>query len=242
MQPDPTKLLEKIDLTLPLIGLYDAPDPSAFEPIVECTPGLHTCVFTFFRDWLSGMTLHLTKDNVGCRGAGRSLFGIQAREREEFIKFLTDGEGLKASRELMSQWIDDSCTYKPKHDHLFIGPLREDRWEYVISITFYVNPDQLSALMVGAQYHSTPEDPPPVIAPFSSGCGLLYQFKDPDIPQAAIGSTDLAMRPHLPRDILSLSVTKPMFERLCSLDERSFLYKPFLNDLRAARRSLGGQQ
>jgi len=90
-------------------------------------------------------------------------------------------------------------------------------------------------LMVGAQYHSSPDDPPPVIAPFGAGCMELLPFKDLSIPQAAMGATDIAMRRHLPPDILAFSVTKPMFERLCSLDERSFLYKPFLKNLKKAR-------
>ncbi len=89
-----------------------------------------------------------------------------------------------------------------------------------IFVTFFVNPDQLSALMTGAQYHSSPEDVEPVIAPFGSGCSMLVSlFKDLDKPQALVGSTDIAMRRHLPRNILSLTVTRPMYERLCRLDE-----------------------
>jgi hypothetical protein len=63
----------------------------------------------------------------------------------------------------------------------------------------------------------------------------LYPFKDPEIPQAAIGATDIAMRQHIPPDILAFTVTRPMFKQLCALDKRSFLYKPFLKRLRKAR-------
>jgi hypothetical protein len=38
--------------------------------------------------------------------------------------------------------------------------------------------------------------------------------------------------------ILAFTVTKPMFEQLCALDERSFLFKPFLKNLRKARARL----
>jgi len=235
MQPDPTTLMKRIDLERPLIGLYDAPDPSKFEPLVECDPSQNTCAFAFFSQWLKGKTLHLTKDNYGCGGAGRQLFGIETREREKFISFLADEEGLKSSRELMARWINTSSTYQRRHPHILIGPVKADQWEYARTITFYVNPDQLSALMIGAQYHSGPDDPPPVIAPFSSGCGLLAPFRNMDIPQAAIGATDIAMRQYLPRDILAFTVTRPMFKQLCELDERSFLYKPFLQRLRKSR-------
>ncbi|MBW1692437.1 MAG: hypothetical protein DRG87_04650 [Deltaproteobacteria bacterium] len=34
MQPDPTSLRKRIDHTIPLIGLYDAPDASSFVPVI----------------------------------------------------------------------------------------------------------------------------------------------------------------------------------------------------------------
>jgi len=135
----------------------------------------------------------------------------------------------------MEKWIDASKPYRAENAHLFLGPLKEDAWLFIKTITFLVNPDQLSALMIGAQYHSAPGDPPPVIAPFGSGCSQLQPFRDLTIAQASIGATDIAMRRHLPPDILTLTVTKPMFKQLCALDERSFLSKPFLQRLRQAR-------
>jgi hypothetical protein len=44
------------------------------------------------------------------------------------------------------------------------------------------------------------------------------------------------MRSYLPSDTLAFTATQPMFERLCSLDERSILFKPFWTDLQRARR------
>jgi hypothetical protein len=73
------------------------------------------------------------------------------------------------------------------------------------------------------------------VAPFGSGCMLLLPFDDVDIPQAAIGAVDMAMRHFLSPELLTLVTTKPMFERLCSLDERSFLYKGFWAKLRRSR-------
>lgn len=226
-------LIKRIDLTTPLIGLYDAPNPEPFDPLV--TPEQGDCIFSFYKNWSKGETLHLTKEHYGCGGAGHWMWGIETRSRRDFIKFLVDDEGLKASHELMEKWIDSTKPYQATYPDILIGPLREDQWEYIKTITFYVNPDQLSALMIGAQFNSAPDDPPPVIAPFGSGCMELQPFKDLSIPQAAIGATDIAMRQHLPSDVLAFTVTKPMFKQLCALDERSFLYKPFLQNLRRAR-------
>lgn len=219
-------LLKRIDMRLPLIGFYDAPDPEPFKPLAEPEKG--DCVFIFYNQWLKGNTLHLTKERYGCGGAGNWMFGIRGRPKEEFISFLVDEEGLKANRALMEKWIDTSRPYEPVHSHLFIGPLKENLLEYAVTITFFVNPDQLSILMLGAQYYSSPDDPPPVIAPFGSGCSLLQPFKD-------LGATDIAMRRHLPPSILAFTVTMPMFFQLLSLDKRSFLYKPFLAELRKSR-------
>jgi hypothetical protein len=236
MHPDPTHLLSRVGISTPLIGFYDAPDPSPYDPLVRPEQKGHVCIFAFYDNWLNGETLHITKDNFGCGGTGHHLFGISERSREDFVSFLVDDEGLKSSHDLMNQWLDSRKAYTPEHPNILVGPLREDQYEYLKSITLYVNPDQLSVLMLGAQYNSGPSDPPAVIAPFGSGCmELLPLFEDLSIPQAMIGATDIAMRQFLPPDILAFTVTKSMFRQLCELDERSFLYKPFWKNLKEAR-------
>ncbi|MCP4539137.1 MAG: DUF169 domain-containing protein [Chloroflexi bacterium] len=236
MQPDPTHLLEKIGLDTHLIGFYDAPDPAPFAPLVKPGPGKRQCIFALYNQWKKGKTLHITDKNSGCRGANHWLCGVEVMSREEFVKFLADDEGLKASHDLMNQWLDHHKPYKQEHPHILIGPLQGNQYEYLKSITFYVNPDQSSLLILGAQYNHAPGDPLPVIAPFGSGCmQLLPLFEDLNVPQAIIGTTDIAMRRFLPPDIMAFTVTKPLFEQLCALDERSFLYKPFWQRLRKAR-------
>jgi len=158
------------------------------------------------------------------------------RSREDFVRFLVDNEGLKSSHDLMNQWLDHRKSYKPEHPHLLIGPLREDQYKHLKSVTFYANPDQLGVLILGAQYNSAPSDPLPVIAPFGSGCmQLVSLFEDLGAPQAIIGATDIAMRRYLDSELIAFTVTKPMFEQLCGLDDRSFLHKRFWRNLREAR-------
>jgi hypothetical protein len=236
MQPDPANLLKKTGIAHPLFGLYDAPDPSPFEPLVRPKEGKWACVFMFYKSWLSGKTLHISKDNFGCGGAGHWICNVETRGREDFVKFLADEEGLKSSRELMNRWLDYRTPYKREHPHIFIGPLREGQYQFLKSVTFIVNPDQMSLLMLGANYNNAPDDPPAVIAPFGSGCSqLLGLFDDLNVSQAMIGATDIAMRQYLAPDLLAFTVTKPMFEQLCNLDKKSFLYKPFWQNLRKAR-------
>ncbi|MGD1147898.1 MAG: DUF169 domain-containing protein [Thermoanaerobaculaceae bacterium] len=236
MQPDPGTLLEKIGIANSLVGLYDAPDAAPFEPVVRIEEGEGTCVFAFYDHWMKGTTLHLTGESYGCRGAGSCLFGVATRSPEEMVSFLVDKEGLKGSRDVMRRWIERRRLYRPAFGSIFIGPLRPGQYEFLKTVTFFVNPDQLAALLLGANYDSGPDDPPPVLAPFGSGCSqLLPLFADPGVSQAIIGATDIAMRQWLPPEIVAFTVTRPMFERLCKLDESSFLHKPFLKRLREAR-------
>jgi hypothetical protein len=236
VQPDPSMLLRIAEISIPPVGFYDAPDPSRFEPLIEAAGPSRVCVFTCFRQWQEGKTLHMTPSRYGCRGAGYWLWGQSFRSRKDFVCFLADDEGLKASHELMNGWLDHNGPYRPSHDHILVGPLQDTQYEHLKTVTFFVNPDQLSLLLLGAQYHSAPNDQPPVIAPFGSGCmQLVTLFDDLEAPQAIVGATDVAMRQHLPSDVLAFTVTKPLFERLCSLDERSFLHKPFWARLQKAR-------
>lgn len=236
MQPDPRKLIKKMGFTVPLLGIYDAPDSFIFEPVVKPPLKTRVCLFNFYNRWLKGETLQLTRDNYGCGGCGSALFNVTTRSREEFIKFLVDEEGLKSSHNLMGKWLDHRKQYEPKHGNLFAGQLRPEQYQYLLTVTFFVNPDQLSLLILGANYHSGPGDPPAVIAPFGSGCmELLTLFGSLDTPRAIIGATDIAMRQSLPPDILAFTVTRPMFKQLCDLDNKSFLYKPFWKNLQKAR-------
>ena len=50
MHPEPGKLLTTADITLPLIGLYDAPETGPFEPLVSPAKGRWACPFMYSPD------------------------------------------------------------------------------------------------------------------------------------------------------------------------------------------------
>lgn len=236
MSYHPDYLLEKAGIDYPVIGVYDTPDPAPFEPLVKPAQGKWACLFMFFNSWQQGKSLHLTPDNHGCGGLGTYLFGIQTRDRGEYIDFLHGEEGLKASQGLTGEWIDHSTPYHPQHDHIVIGPLQGECYDQLKSVTFFINPDQLSLLVTGAHYFHSPSAPVSVSAPFASGCGLMAAaFEDMNRPGALIGATDIAMRKYLPHDVLAFTVTRPMYEELCNLDEDSFLDKPFWKKVQEKR-------
>lgn len=232
--PDPSPILEILSICEPLIGIYDAPDPEAFAPLVE--PHGRECVFAARRRWQRGLTLHLIRERHGC-GAWQ-LLGLKERSRQGMVDFLCGQEGLRATPELMSQWLDATKSYEPVHGHLLIGPLRPDQYDYLRAVSFYVNPDQMAVLFAGAVYYQQVGEVDPVIAPFGSGCmQILSLFDDLEVPQAIIGALDQAMRKHLEPCMLTFTATKPMFERLCRWadDPRSSLHTGFLRDLVRAR-------
>jgi hypothetical protein len=236
MQPDYSYLVEKLDLSYPLIGVYDSDNNQLFKDFEEPGPSKHVCIFAYYKAWLNGKMARLSDSNYGCGGCGTWWFNQNTRSREEYLDFLANDEGLKDSEELMGEWFDKVERFKPKNKYLFIGPLVSKAYHLLETVTFFVNPDQLSVLFTGANYFSRFSDKPPVVAEFGSGCmQMLTLLADHDKPKAMIGSTDMAMRLYLPHDVMAFTVNKPMFDDLCKLDDRSFLGKPFLQNLRKSR-------
>lgn len=218
------------------VGIYDAPNAGDFSPLVP----LKRCIFEHYGDWQSGATVVIAAETKGCPGCGHWLVGKgRFPSREVMVSFLTDKEGLRESSQLTEAWLEAHPTSTPRNGNICIGPVREEFRQFLKTVTFFVTPDQLSVLIYGANYHAYPQDPEPVLASFGSGCGLMLQMlPDLSAAQAMIGATDIAMREHLPPELLSFTVTIPMLDRLLSLnDGHSFLTKPFLQKLNAARAS-----
>ena len=67
---------------------------------------------------------------------------VTTRTRDDYLKFLVDGEGLKSSRELMGKWFDHHRPYRQEHPHIMVGPLKVDQYASCRTVTFFVNPDQ----------------------------------------------------------------------------------------------------
>jgi hypothetical protein len=99
----------------------------------------------------------------------------------------------------------------------------------VRSITFLVNPDQLSALVILANYEGGRDEN--VIIPFAAGCQSIgictFRENQRERPRAVVGMVDLSARKNLRRqlgkDVMSLSVTAGMFQRMEGNVAGSFL-------------------
>lgn len=250
MNPNPKELLELSGIKTSLIGFYDVPKKEPFKPFVKPS----RCIFSAYENWLNGESLCISKEDPNylatCQGGGYWIGGClpqwtvknsnsEQEARVNFAKGLNQREGFKSSDDIMHQWLDNLKPYMIENKYVVIGPLRNDQYEYLKTVTFYVNPDQLSFLIHGAEYRNASINDKPVMTAFGSGCGQIASLLgdlNSDIPKAVIGATDMAMREHLPADILAFTVNKPMYEQLCGLDENSFMHKHFWKRLMKARK------
>ncbi len=115
--------------------------------------------------------------------------------------------------------------------YVVIRPLREVDFarDNVRSITLFVTPDQLSALVVLANYDG--EDNENVVIPFAAGCQSLgictFRENERQRPRAVVGMVDLSARKNLRRqlgkEVMSFSVTAAMFQRMEANVAGSFL-------------------
>jgi hypothetical protein len=246
---NPVEIQKKLDLFLdllyyasPLVALYDVADIAPFAPHVfppEEGKG-HSCIYTYYPSWVKGKTLVLTKERYGCGGAGHHLCGAEMlRSREEFIDFLYYDEGLRASKEIMGKWVDKVGGYKPKNQYVLLGPFRAEQTAGMVSVTFFPDPDRLSALIHAANYYSESPTDDVVVTPMAAGCMHLtafMRFPQPEKPRAVIGATDMAMRRFLPVCELAFTANMPMFYQMIEVDDNHFLRKGFWGSVVKARK------
>jgi hypothetical protein len=103
--------------------------------------------------------------------------------------------------------------------------------EEIKSVTFFVDPDRLSALVILSNY--TDPDQENVIIPWAAGCqvmGILaYRELESQHPRALVGLTDISarhrVRASLGRDVMSFTAPWPVFQRMEANVDNSFLQR-----------------
>ena len=176
-----TELQNKLDAFTELVGiteavlaLYDTDDLAGYAPVVK--PGEGECCWAFYDAWHEGTTLALSKDNYGCRGAGRYLAGGPTPPEAEMANFLYKGEGLKASLDITKDWMKEMWAHKTDRQYTLIGPFRPERYDEISTITFLVSPDQLSALIWAAEWQRPEGVPGNIVVTIAAGCGMIDPF------------------------------------------------------------------
>jgi len=152
---------------------------------------------------------------------------------KEFLEDFCHGEGYMKSPELVKRFIDALPIMEVPKKYVVFKPLTDidpDKEQPQV-IVFLVNPDQLSGLVVLANYGRG--DNENVIIPFAAGCqqiGILpYREARSERPRAVVGLTDLSARNNLKRqlerNVFTFSVPWQMFKEMEENVYGSFLEK-----------------
>lgn len=172
--------------------------------------------------------------SVGNRGWEQGEAVIRQLKKEDapkiFIEEFTAGEGFLKTPELAEEWAASLPASKAAGPYVVIKPLKDlSPGEKPQLVTFLVDPDQLSALVVLANFARPGSDN--VRIPFGAGCTCFgtYPFAEAEAesPHAIVGLTDISarfyMRKPLGEDIMSFTVPLSMYEEMESNVPESFL-------------------
>jgi uncharacterized protein (DUF169 family) len=199
-----------------------------------CVIGMHVAA-------TKGKTSVFDRAHHGCMGAKVGL-GFGGFHRPGMAEFLSTGS---AEREGEHYWkspveaqafIDAQPVTDIPYEYVVFKPLSEvAEGEEPQLVNFYANPDQISALVVLANYgRSTPDN---VAARMGAGCHTICLIpldeskKTP--PRAVIGMFDITARPYVDADVLSFSMPFSMFKEMEANVPGSFLEHPDWKKVRA---------
>lgn len=224
---------------------------------VEMAPGRWGCVMSLVVAAAKGKVSAASRETCGCNGGFVGMgFGDmysqfpggieyflstghpELAETEEGRKLLetrpdmVHGERYVKTPELARKFIEALGTMDIPAKYIVLKPIEMvEEGEEPKSVILLVNPDQLSALVVLANYARESTDN--VAIPMGAGCHqmgiMVYREMDQPFPKAIIGLTDLSARKITDRslgsDIMSFSVPFKMFREMEGNVEGSFLQR-----------------
>lgn len=220
---------------------------------LEFSEGKRGCVAAMLSGAAKGKTAVFSRKTTGCPGGGVGLgFGntyvnfpggieyflstgnkefCQSEIGKNLVKnmpHLEDGEGYLKNPEIAKKFIESLPMTDVPFEYVVYKPLEKlSEGEIPKIVVLPVNPDQLSALVVLANYARDSVDN--VIVRFGAGChqtGIIaYQECLSENPRAVIGLTDISVRKIFDKDILSFTMPYEMFLEMENNVEGSFLQK-----------------
>jgi len=250
-----SKIREAIKMKYSPVALLWSDDKP--EDALEFKEGRWGCVMSLLTSAAKGRVAVAGRATVGCGGGTSGLgFGSaydhipggiehflsngnpeycnteEGRRAAEARPDLLHGERYIKTPELARKFVESLPIVDIPKKYVVFKPIEQvaDDEEPKV-IIFLVNPDQLSALIVLANYDRETVDN--VIAPMGAGCHQIgiYAYKEAESvhPRAIIGLTDLSARKitdrAVGRDILSLSVPFSMYREMEDNVEGSFLQR-----------------
>jgi uncharacterized protein (DUF169 family) len=216
-------IANELNLRMAPVAVYFT-DTAPQEHALQFAEGARGCVVTLLRAAAEGRTAVVDRQTAGCRGGRVGLeFDDGWSDPEEMAYFLSTGggpskragEGYKKSPEMARAMFEHLEPAHEPHAYRVFRPLTavDPAAETPELVVFLANPDQLSALVVLANYDRPTNDN--VTLEFGSGCmsfcRLPHQLSQGDRPLAVLGLTDITARPYVPADVLSFSVPWQFF-------------------------------
>ncbi len=209
------------------------------EGAIEFKNSGHGCVVSLFGAAARGRTAAVSRETVRCSGAIVGLgFGCAWDTVPGGIEYFLstgrgegypEGEGYKKTPELAREAVNRFPITDIPYEYVVFKPLSDvnAQHEKPVLVSFLANPDQLSALVVMANYRRPSNEN--VVVPFAAGCSQVclipYQESLKEEPRAVIGLTDVTVRPLVDPEVLSFTVPHRMFLEMEEDIPGSFLQK-----------------
>jgi uncharacterized protein (DUF169 family) len=186
---------------------------------------------------------YFDRKTYGCPGGGTGLgfgncyqnFAIEcllstgnkekATEMERRSSYMMEGERFYKSPEIAGKWVDSLPFIDVPANYVVFKPWGQlTEQDEPVLIIFFVNADQLSALLVMADYDRGTNQS--VIAPFGAACqSILFGYAEAkkENPIAVIGFFDISQRSSVDRETLTITAPYKMFLEMEHNVEGSFL-------------------
>jgi uncharacterized protein (DUF169 family) len=147
-----------------------------------------------------------------------------AGAREEFVDHYLHGERYKKNPEMVEKFVDAVPMTEVPGQHVVLKPLSavDPEKEEPVSVSFLVNPDQLAALTILANYDKPGLEN--VASPYVAACQVVgvmsYAEAKKEQPRCLIGLTDISARKYLKTQGASdkLTFTAP-WRRLLEMED-----------------------
>ncbi|RLB19470.1 MAG: hypothetical protein DRG63_00910 [Deltaproteobacteria bacterium] len=160
--------------------------------------------------------------------------GIEKFVTKDFLEDFLHGVGYLKSPELVKNFVENMPMMDVPSRYVVFKSLKaiDPSQEQPQVIVFLVNPDQLSALVILANYGR--EGTENVTIPYAAGCQTIgvfaYKEAQSEYPRAVVGLTDISarlnIRKQLGKNLLSFAVPWKMFLEMEKNVGGSFLQRP----------------
>lgn len=194
------------------------------DEALQFVEGRWGCVIAMLSAAAKGRTAVMDRKAVACQGGAIGLGLCKEYKIPGGIEYFLscgrgegypEGECYFKSPEIAKQFADSLPVEDIPYEYVIFKPLPlvDLEKETPTLVCMYANPDQLSALVVLANYFRTPPDN--VMIPMGAGCHSIFIYpyaeSKKEQPRAVVGMVDITARPMVDSNVLSFTVPWSMF-------------------------------